>query len=87
MEANTINNEVEEKDSIACPNGEMKESDDQKKNIMLKTPCPKAATKDEEEESMELVTPRTKMGFNDMDNTLKFFGFTQYVQHQNRRCC
>ncbi len=59
MEANLINNEVEEKDSIACPHGKMKESDDREKNIMLKTQCPKTTMKDEEEENMELVTPRT----------------------------
>ncbi len=54
---------------------------------MLKTPCPKDAMMDEEKEGMKLVTPRTKTGSNDANNTLRETGSTKYVQHKDRQCC
>jgi len=52
--------------------------------MVPKTPCPKDAMMDEEEEGMELVTPRTKTGSNDANNTPKEIGFAKYVQHKDR---
>jgi hypothetical protein len=70
MEVNTISNEVEEKDFTTCPNVEMMKSDDKEKNTVLETPCPKNTMANEEKESTKLVTPWTKIGFNDVSNTL-----------------
>ncbi len=38
----------------------------------------------DEEEGMELVTPRTKMGSNDVSNTPREIGSTKYVQHKDK---
>jgi hypothetical protein len=70
MEANTISNKVEEKNFTTCPIGEMTKLDDEEKSMVPKTPCPKDAMTNEEKESMELVTSRIEMGFNDVSNTL-----------------
>ncbi len=43
---------------------------------MPKTPCPKDVMTDEEEENIELVTPKTEMGYNDVSNTTRKIGFT-----------
>jgi hypothetical protein len=74
METNTINNKVEEKDSKTCLDGEMT-----KENMVPKTPCPKDVLTNEKEKNKELVTPRTKMGYNDVSNTTRKFGFNEYV--------
>jgi hypothetical protein len=39
----------------------------------------------EEEESLESATPRTKIGSNDVSNTPKEVGFAQYVSHKERQ--
>ncbi len=39
----------------------------------------------EEEEGSKLATPRTKIGSNDVNNTPKEVGSTQYVQHNERQ--
>ncbi len=52
MEANTINNQVEEKDFLACPNDKMTKSDDEKKNMIPETPCPKDVMTNDEENQL-----------------------------------
>ncbi len=42
---------------------------------------------DEEKEGMELTTPRTEMNCNDVNNTPRKIGYTQYVQHTNKQYC
>jgi hypothetical protein len=39
MKANIISSEVEEEDSVPCPNGGMMESDDEEKNMVLVITC------------------------------------------------
>jgi hypothetical protein len=51
-----------------------------------KTPCPKGVLIDEKEESMEPMTLRTKMCYNDVSNTTITIGFIEYVRHKNKRC-
>jgi hypothetical protein len=68
VEVITINSEVEEEDYETCPNGEMTKLDDEEKNIVLETPCPKDLMTNEEE-GMEPTTLRIKMGYNDMQVT------------------
>jgi len=83
VEANTITNEVEEEDSTTCANVEIMESDDKENNTMPKPQSPKENMTNEEDESPKL-TPRTKMGFNDVSNTPKEVGSTQCVHHKKR---
>jgi len=46
------------------PNGGMIELNNKEKNMMPKTPCPKDVLTDEEEENIELVTPKTETNYN-----------------------
>jgi hypothetical protein len=65
VEANTINIKVKEEDSTTCLDGKMIELDEEEKNIVLKTPCPKDVMIDEEKENMEpTTTPRIEKGYN-----------------------
>ncbi len=74
VEAITISNKVEEEDYETCPNGRMMELDDEEESTMFETPCLEDVVTDEEEEGMELRTPRTEMGYNDANNTPKKIG-------------
>jgi hypothetical protein len=75
VEANTISSEVEEEDYETCPNGKMMKLNDEEESTMFKRPCPKNLVTYEEEEGMELATPRIKMDYNDASSTLKEIGF------------
>ncbi len=77
MEANTISSEVDEEDPTTCPNGEMMESNDEERNMVLKTPCLENTMTDSKKEGMKLITPKSKMGSNDVTNTPKKIGYTQ----------
>ncbi len=79
MEANIITSEVEEEDSTTCTNARMTKLDDEDKNTMPKTPSLEHAMMNEEKEGKELMTLKTKIGSNDVSNTLRKFGFAQYV--------
>jgi hypothetical protein len=68
-----------EEDSTTCLDGGMTKLDDEEKNMMPKTPCPKDAMTDEEEESTKLTTLKTKMDYSDANNKPKEIGSTQYV--------
>jgi len=71
-EANTISNKVKEEDSKTCLDGKMTKLDEEEKNTMLKTPCPKDVMTDEEEESTKpTTTPRIKTGYNNASIHLK----------------
>ncbi len=43
---------MEEKDSLACPNGKMTKSDDKEKNMIPETPCPKDVMTNDEENQL-----------------------------------
>jgi hypothetical protein len=79
VEANTTINEVEEEDSRTCANGGLLESNEEDENTMLETQSLKENMIDEEEEGLELVTPRTTISSNDVSNTPKEVGFARYV--------
>jgi hypothetical protein len=64
VEANTINNKVKEEDSTTCLDGKMTKLDEEGKNKVLKTPCPKDVMTDEEEEGMETTTSKIETGYN-----------------------
>jgi len=83
VEANTITSEVEEEDSTTCANVEMMELDDKEDSTMPKPQSPKENMTNEEEKSPKL-TPRTKTGSDDVSNTPKEVGSTQYVHHRER---
>ncbi len=84
MEANTISSKVDEEDSTTRPIGEMMELDDKEESMVLQTPCLENTMTNSNEEGIEPMTPRSKMGSNDVTNTPKIIGSTQYVQHKNR---
>ncbi len=67
VEVNIIRNEVDENDYDTCPNGRMTKK---------KTWCPRhhAQVMDEEEECTKLTTPRTKLNYNDVNNTPRGIG-------------
>jgi hypothetical protein len=77
MEANTINSEVDEEDPTTCPNGEMMESNDEERNMVLKTPCLENIMTDSKKEGTKLTTLKSKMGSNDVTNAPKKIGSTQ----------
>ncbi len=77
---NTITNEVEEEDSTTCVNTRMTESYDEENNTMPLAQSPKGNMINEEKESVEPTTLRTKMGSNDVSNTPKEVRSTQYVR-------
>jgi hypothetical protein len=54
--------------------------------MVPKTPCPKDVLIDEEEENTEPMTPRAKMGYNDVSNTTRKNSSIKYVRHKNKRC-
>jgi len=76
MEANTINNKVDENDFATFSDGKMMESDDKEKNTVPRTPSLEDAMIDAEEENMELTTLKIKTNSNDLKNTPKEIGFT-----------
>ncbi len=78
---------MEKEDSTTCSKGRMTELDDEGKNKVLKKIDPKDTIMDskEEEENIEPMTPRSKMGSNDVNSTPTKIGFTMYVQHKNKR--
>ncbi len=43
---------MEEKDFLACPNDKMTKSDDEKKNMIPETPCPKDVMTNDEENQL-----------------------------------
>jgi hypothetical protein len=59
----------------------MVKSDDEEKNMMLKTTCLENTMMDskKEKEGTKLTTPRLEMGSNDVNNTPKKIGSTYYV--------
>jgi hypothetical protein len=59
MEVNMISSKVEEENYATYPYGIMTMSDDEEKNTVLETPCPKDVVTDEKEEGTKLVTPKT----------------------------
>ncbi len=65
MVANTITNEVDTKDILKL--------DDEEKNEVLKTTYPKytRTNSKEEHKAIELVTPRSQMGSNDVNSKPK----------------
>ncbi len=71
MEVNTIISKVEEEEYETCSDDGIIKLDDEEKNIVLETPCPKDVVIDEEEEGTELTTPRTKIGYNVQATHLK----------------
>jgi len=75
VEANIAISEVEEKDSRACVDGRLTKSEEDK-NTILKTQSLEENMTNEEEEGLKLATPRTKIGSNDVNNTLKEVGST-----------
>ncbi len=58
----------------------MTEPYDEENSTMLEPQSPKGNMIYEEKESVKLTTLRTKMGSNDVSNTLKEVGSTQYVR-------
>ncbi len=54
-----ISSKVEEENYATYPYGIMTMSDDEEKNTVLETPCPKDVVTDEKEEGTKLVTPKT----------------------------
>ncbi len=70
MEANTTICKVKEEHSKTCANGRLIKLDEDK-NTMQKTQSLKENMIDEEEEGLELATPKTKTSFNDVSNTPK----------------
>jgi hypothetical protein len=71
--ANTITNEVNVKDIMG--------SGEEEENEVLDTTYPKNTRTDSEEEheTIELTTPRSQMGSNNVNNTPKEYGFAQFV--------
>ncbi len=59
---NIISSKVENEDSTTCSKGRMIELDDEEKSKVLETTYPKDTIMDskEEEENIELMTPRSK---------------------------
>ncbi len=51
---------------------------------MPETPCPKDAVTNEEEEGTKPTTLKTKMNYNDANNTPREIGSTQYVLHKDK---
>ncbi len=70
---------MEEEEFATCLDGKMTKSDDKEKNMIPKTPCPKDAMKNDEEEGTEPITPRTEIGSKVASNTPKEIVTTQYV--------
>ncbi len=76
MEADIAISEVQEEDSEACIDGGLTKSDEEDKNTIPKTQSLEENMTNEEEEGSKLATPRTKIGFNDVNNTPKEVGST-----------
>jgi hypothetical protein len=75
MEANTISSKVEHDDFATFSNDRMTKSNDEEENMVLRTPSPKNAMMGDEEESTKPMTPCTKTGSNDPNNTPIKIGF------------
>jgi hypothetical protein len=75
---------VEEEDSIACAYAEMIELDDEEKNMMSNPQNLKKNMTNEEEESLKLVTLKTKTCSNDVSNTSREVGYAQNVRHKKK---
>jgi hypothetical protein len=59
VEANTISSKVKEEDFTTCLDGKMTKLDEEEKNTVLKTLCPKdVMTNEEEEGTKPTTTPR-----------------------------
>ncbi len=84
MEVNKISNKAEEKKYKTCLDGGMTESGDKEESIVPKRPCLEGVLMDKEKEGIELVTPRIETCYNDVSNTPREIGSTQYVQHRDR---
>ncbi len=76
MKANIAISEVEEEDSRACVDGGLTKSYENDKSTMLETQSLEENMMNEEEEGLELATPRTKTGSNDVNSTPREVGFT-----------
>jgi len=81
-----ISSKVEKEDSTTCLKGRMTKLDEEEESKVPKTTYPKDTIMDskEEEENIELMTPRSKMGSNDVNNTPVEIGSTLYIQHKDK---
>ncbi len=84
VETNTITNEVEDEDSIACADARMTKLDDEEESMMPEPWSLEKKMTIEEEENPKLVTLKIEMGSNDVSNTPREVGSTQYVHHRER---
>jgi hypothetical protein len=85
VEVNTIISEVEKEDSTTCTNAGMTKLDGEEENMIPKPQSPKENMTYEEEESLDLATPRIEMGSSDVSSTPRKVGFAHYVHHKEKR--
>jgi hypothetical protein len=67
---------VDEDDCDTCPDGRMTKLDDEEESMVPKAPCPEDVVMDEKEKCTKLTTLRTKLNYNDANNTPREIGST-----------